>query len=37
MLAVIDLITKVRTGEEAERGLDEVMHGESAYGLDPAM
>jgi Amt family ammonium transporter len=38
MLAVIDLITKVRTGEEAERGLDEAMHGESAYGrLDPAM
>jgi ammonium transporter, Amt family len=37
MLAVIDLITKVRTGEEAERGLDEHMHGESAYGLDPAM
>ena len=37
MLAVIDLITTVRTGEEAERGLDEQMHGESAYGLDPAM
>jgi Amt family ammonium transporter len=31
MLAAIDLITKVRTGEEAERGLDEHMHGESAY------
>jgi Amt family ammonium transporter len=37
MLYVIDLVTKVRTGEEAERGLDEAMHGESAYGLDPAM
>jgi Amt family ammonium transporter len=31
MLAVIDLVTKVRTGEEAERGLDEHMHGETAY------
>jgi Amt family ammonium transporter len=37
MLAVIDLITPVRVGEEAERGLDEHMHGETAYGLDPAM
>jgi len=37
MLAVIDVITPVRVGEEAERGLDEAMHGESAYGLDPAM
>ena len=37
MLAVIDLITPVRTGEEAERGLDEHMHGESAYGLEPVM
>lgn len=37
MLAVIDLVTRVRTGEAAERGLDEAMHGESAYGLDPAM
>ncbi|HEY2355475.1 MAG TPA: ammonium transporter [Gaiellaceae bacterium] len=31
MLAAIDLITKVRTGQEAERGLDEHMHGETAY------
>src|SRR5579863_8648458 len=31
MLGVIDLITPVRTGEEAERGLDEHMHGETAY------
>jgi Amt family ammonium transporter len=31
MLAVINLVTKVRTGEEAERGLDEHMHGEAAY------
>src|SRR5947199_5307699 len=37
MLAVIDLITPVRTGEEAERGLDEHMHGESAYGLEAVM
>jgi ammonium transporter, Amt family len=37
MLRVIDLITAVRTGEEAEHGLDEAMHGESAYGLEPAM
>jgi ammonium transporter, Amt family len=37
MLAVIDLFVPVRTGEEAERGLDEHMHGESAYGLEPAM
>ena len=37
MLAVIDLFTRVRTGEEAERGLDEAMHGESAYGLEPVM
>jgi Amt family ammonium transporter len=37
MLAVIDLITPVRTGEEAERGLDEAMHGETAYQLDPVM
>jgi Amt family ammonium transporter len=31
MLAVIDVFTRVRTGEEAERGLDEAMHGETAY------
>ena len=36
-LRVIDLITPVRVGEEAERGLDEAMHGESAYGLEPVM
>jgi ammonium transporter, Amt family len=34
MLKVIDLITTVRVGEEAERGLDEHMHGESAYRLE---
>jgi Amt family ammonium transporter len=34
MLKVIDLITPVRVGEEAEHGLDEAMHGESAYRLD---
>ncbi len=31
MLRVIDLIAPVRVGEEAERGLDEFMHGENAY------
>ena len=31
MLKVIDRITPVRVGEEAEEGLDEAMHGESAY------
>jgi len=31
MLKVIDLIAPVRVGEEAERGLDEFMHGENAY------
>jgi len=31
MLKAIDRITPVRVGEEAERGLDEAMHGESAY------
>ena len=30
-LKLIDRITPVRVGEEAERGLDEAMHGESAY------
>jgi Amt family ammonium transporter len=34
MLKVIDLIVPVRVGEEAERGLDAAMHGESAYRLD---
>ncbi len=32
-LRVIDLITPVRVGEEAESGLDEAMHGESAYAI----
>ena len=36
MLKVIDRITVVRVGEEAERGLDEAMHGESAYEDAPA-
>ena len=31
MLHVLDRVTPVRTGEEAERGLDEAMHGEVAY------
>src|SRR5207302_2030066 len=31
MLKVIDLITPVRVGAVAEEGLDEAMHGESAY------
>jgi len=31
MLRVIDWITPVRVGEEAESGLDEAMHGEVAY------
>jgi ammonium transporter, Amt family len=34
MLKLIDRITPVRVGEEDERGLDEAMHGESAYQLD---
>ena len=33
MLRVIDRITPVRVGAEAERGLDAAMHGESAYAL----
>jgi Amt family ammonium transporter len=33
MLKLIDLITPVRVGEEAEEGLDAAMHGESAYAL----
>src|SRR5579862_2764044 len=32
-LRVIDRITRVRVGEEAESGLDEAMHGETAYAL----
>jgi ammonium transporter, Amt family len=31
VLKLIDRITPVRVGEEAERGLDEAMHGENAY------
>jgi hypothetical protein len=31
MLRVIDWVSPVRVGEEAERGLDEAMHGEIAY------
>ena len=34
MLRVIDFVTPVRVGAEAERGLDAAMHGESAYQLD---
>jgi ammonia channel protein AmtB len=33
MLRVIDVITPVRVGAEAEEGLDASMHGESAYAL----
>ena len=36
MLKVIDKITPVRVQEDAERDLDESMHGESAYRLDEA-
>jgi Amt family ammonium transporter len=36
MLKVINLIAPVRVGADAERGLDEHMHGENAYGLDDA-
>jgi ammonium transporter, Amt family len=32
-LRVINLITPVRVGEEAEEGLDEAMHGETAYAI----
>ena len=35
MLRVLDWITPVRVGEEAESGLDEAMHGESAYEFEP--
>jgi Amt family ammonium transporter len=37
MLKVIDQITPVRVGAEAEGGLDEAMHGESAYPDSPMM
>src|SRR6266704_803147 len=33
MLKLIDVITPVRVGTEAEEGLDAAMHGESAYAL----
>ena len=33
MLRVIDMVTPVRVGAEAEEGLDAAMHGESAYAL----
>jgi ammonia channel protein AmtB len=38
MLKVIDTVTPVRVGETDELGLDEAMHGESAYppGAAPA-
>ena len=36
VLKLIDRITPVRVGEEAERGLDEAMHGETAYALERA-
>ena len=35
MLKVIDKVTPVRVGEEAEGGLDEAMHGETAYPDGP--
>ena len=35
MLKVIDKVTPVRVGEEAELGLDEAMHGETAYPDGP--
>jgi ammonium transporter, Amt family len=35
MLRVIDWVTPVRVGEEAESGLDEAMHGEIAYVFEP--
>jgi Amt family ammonium transporter len=35
-LKLIDRITPVRVGEEAERGLDEAMHGENAYASEIA-
>jgi ammonium transporter, Amt family len=33
MLRAIDLVTPVRVGAEAEKGLDASMHGENAYAL----
>src|SRR4249919_3524242 len=35
MLKVIDRVTPVRVGEDAEGGLDEAMHGETAYPDGP--
>jgi ammonium transporter, Amt family len=35
MLRVIDWVTPVRVGEEAESGLDAAMHGEIAYVFEP--
>jgi Amt family ammonium transporter len=35
-LKLIDRVTPVRVGEEAERGLDEAMHGENAYASEIA-
>jgi ammonia channel protein AmtB len=34
MLRLIDLLTPVRVTETAEAGLDEAMHGETAYAFD---
>jgi hypothetical protein len=36
MLKLIDLITLVRVGAQAEEGLDAAMHGKSAYELGGA-
>ena len=33
MLKMLDLVTPVRVGAEAEEGLDAAMHGEEAYAL----
>jgi ammonia channel protein AmtB len=35
-LKLIDRVTPVRVGEEAERGLDEAMHGENTYASEIA-
>ena len=35
MLRVIDTITPVHVASDAEQGLDEAMHGESAYEFGP--
>jgi Amt family ammonium transporter len=37
MLKVIDQVTPVRVGEDAEGDLDEAMHGESAYPGTPPL